>query len=66
VKNEDVLQRVNKERNNIYATKSRWLAVMVTSCGGKAVIEGQIKGRIEMRGRRGKRRKQILGDLKET
>jgi hypothetical protein len=39
---------------------------MVISCGGTAVIEGRIKGRIEVRERRGRRRKQILGDLKET
>jgi hypothetical protein len=30
------------------------------------VTEGKIEGRIEMMGTRGRRRKQILGDLKET
>jgi hypothetical protein len=29
------------------------------------VIEGKLEGRIEMKGRRGRRRKQILDDLKE-
>jgi hypothetical protein len=29
------------------------------------VIEGKLEGRIEMTGRRGKRRKQLLDDLKE-
>jgi hypothetical protein len=29
------------------------------------VIEGKLEGRIEMTGRRGRRRKQLLGDLKE-
>jgi hypothetical protein len=29
------------------------------------VIEGKTEGRIEMKGRRGKRRKQLLDDLKE-
>jgi hypothetical protein len=29
------------------------------------VIEGKLEGRIEVRGRRGKRRKQLLDDLKE-
>jgi hypothetical protein len=29
------------------------------------VIEGKIKGRIEMRGRRGRRRRKLLDDLKE-
>jgi hypothetical protein len=31
----------------------------------KHVIEGKLEGRIEMRGRRGRRRKQLLDDLKE-
>jgi hypothetical protein len=30
------------------------------------VIEGKLEGRIEMTGRRGRRRKQLLDDLKET
>jgi hypothetical protein len=29
------------------------------------VIEGEIEGRIEMKGRRGRRRKKLLGDLQE-
>jgi hypothetical protein len=29
------------------------------------VIEGKLEGRIEMMGRRGRRRKQLLDDLKE-
>jgi hypothetical protein len=29
------------------------------------VIEGKLEGRIEMRGRRGRRRKQLLDDLEE-
>jgi hypothetical protein len=29
------------------------------------VIEGKLEGRIEMKGRRGRRRKQLLDDLKE-
>jgi hypothetical protein len=32
--------------------------------GIKHVIEGKIEGRIEMTGRRGRRRKQLLVDLK--
>jgi hypothetical protein len=30
------------------------------------VIEGKLEGRIEMTGRRGKRRKQLLDDLTQT
>jgi hypothetical protein len=29
------------------------------------VIEGKLEGRVEMTGRRGRRSKQLLGDLKE-
>jgi hypothetical protein len=32
----------------------------------KDVIEGKVEGRIEVTGRRGRRRNQLLGDLKET
>jgi hypothetical protein len=32
----------------------------------KHVIAGKLEGRIEMMGRRGKRRKQLLDDLKEN
>jgi len=42
---------------------------LVTSCVGNAflkyVIEGQIKGRIDVTGRRGRRRKQPLANVKE-
>jgi hypothetical protein len=34
-------------------------------CLLKHVIEGKLEGRIEMTGRRGRRRKQLLDDLKE-
>ena len=39
---------------------------MVTYWVGNRVIEGKIEGRIEVTGRRGRRRKQQLDDLKET
>jgi hypothetical protein len=35
------------------------------NCLLKHVIEGKIKGRIEVMGRRGRRCKQLLDDLKE-
>jgi hypothetical protein len=35
------------------------------NCLLKHVIEGKLEGRIEMMGRRGRRRKQLLDDLKE-
>jgi hypothetical protein len=36
------------------------------NCLLKHIIEGKIEGRIEVGGRRGRRRKQLLDDLKET
>jgi hypothetical protein len=35
------------------------------NCLLKHVIEGNVEGRIEVTGRRGKRRKQLLNDLEE-
>jgi hypothetical protein len=35
------------------------------NCLLKHVIEGKIQGRIEVTGRRGRRRKQLLNDLKD-
>jgi hypothetical protein len=38
---------------------------LVTFCLLQRVIEGKIKGEIEVKGRRGRRRRKILDDLKE-
>jgi hypothetical protein len=35
------------------------------NCLLKHVIEGKIEGRVEIKGRRGRRRKQLLDELKE-
>jgi hypothetical protein len=35
------------------------------NCFLKHVVEGKIEGRLEVTGRRGRRRKQLLDDLKE-
>jgi hypothetical protein len=35
------------------------------NCLLRQVIEGKIKGRIDMKGRRGRRRRKLLGELKE-
>jgi hypothetical protein len=42
------------------------MPVLRRNCLLKQVIEGNIEGRIEVTGRRGRRSKQILDDLKET
>jgi hypothetical protein len=64
VKNE-VLYRVKKERNilrTIKRRKANWIGhILRRNCRPKHVIEGKIGGM----GRRGRRRKQILYDLKD-
>jgi hypothetical protein len=69
VKNE-VLQ-TDKEERNILRTINRRKANMIDhilrrNCLLKRVIEGNIEGRIDVTGRRGKRRKQLVDDFKET
>jgi hypothetical protein len=47
----------------------RRLTGLVTSCRNfllKRVIDGNVEGRIGVMGRRGRRRKQLLDDLKDT
>jgi hypothetical protein len=68
VKNE-VLHRVKEERNILHTTKRRkanWVGhILRRNCLLKHVIEGKLEGMIEMTGRRGRRRKQLLDDLTE-
>ena len=68
VKNEEVLHRAKEERNIIYTIKLRnayWIChILCRDSVLKFVIEEEIEGRTEVTGRRGKRRKQILDDLK--
>jgi hypothetical protein len=67
--NEEVLHRVKEERNIVHTIKRRkahWIGhILRRNCLLKHVIEGKIEGRIEMTGRRGRRRKQLLDDPKE-
>jgi hypothetical protein len=69
VRNEEVLHRVKDERNIVHTIKRRkanWIChILRRNCLLKHVIEGKLEGRIEMTGRRGRRRKQLLDDLKE-
>jgi hypothetical protein len=64
-----VLQRVKKEKNVLLTIKRRnvdWIHYFVRrNCLRKHVIEGKIEGRIKVTRRRGRRRKQLLDDLKE-
>jgi hypothetical protein len=69
VRNEELLHRVKEERNILHTIKRRqanWIAhILHRNCLLKHVIEGKLEGRIEMTGRRGRRRKQLLDYLKE-
>jgi hypothetical protein len=69
VRNEEVLHRVKDERNIVHTIKRRkanWIGhILRRNCLLKLVIEVKLEGRIEMTGRRGIRRKQLLDDLKE-
>jgi hypothetical protein len=70
VRNEEVLHRVKEERNIVHTIKRRkanWIGhILRRNCLLKHVIEGKIVGRVEVRGRPGRRRKQLLDVLKET
>jgi hypothetical protein len=69
VRNDEVLQRVKEDRNIVHTIKRRkanWIGhILRGNCLLKHVIEGTLEGRIEMTRRRGRRRKQLLDDLKE-
>jgi len=69
VRNEEVLLRVNEQRNilhEISKRKAKWIGhILRKNCLLKQVIEGKIKGGIEATRRRGRRRRKLLDDLKE-
>jgi hypothetical protein len=69
VRNEELLRRVKDDGNILNPIKRRtvnWIGhILRTDCLLKYVTEGKLEGRIEMIGRRGRRRKQLL-DLAEN
>jgi hypothetical protein len=69
VRNEEVLLRVNEQRNilhEIIKRKANWIGhILRRNCLLKQVIEGKIKGQIEVTRRQGRRRKKLLDDLKD-
>jgi hypothetical protein len=69
VRNEDVLLRVNEQRNILHEIrkwKANWIGhILRCNCLLQRVIEGKIKGGIEVTGRRGRRRRKLLDDLAE-
>jgi hypothetical protein len=69
VRNEEVLHRIKEERNILHTIKRKkanWIGhILRRNCLLKHVIEGKVEGKIEMTENRGRRRKQLLDDLKE-
>ena len=69
VRNEEVLLRVNEKRNILHEIRKRkanWIGhILRRNCLLKQVIEGKIKGEMEVARRRGRRRKKLLDDLKD-
>jgi hypothetical protein len=69
VRNEDVLLRVKEQRNilhEISKLKANWIGhILCRNCFLQQVIEGKIKGGIEVTGRRGRRRRKLLEEVKE-
>jgi hypothetical protein len=62
-----VLLRVSEQRNILHETRKRkanWIShILRRNCLLKEVIEGKIKGPIEVTRRRGSRRKKLLDGL---
>ena len=69
MRNEEVLLRVNEQRNilhEITKRKANWIGhILRRNCLLKQVTEGKIKGQIEVTRRQGRRRKKLLDDLKD-
>ena len=69
MRNGEVLLGVKEQRNilhEISKRKANWIGhILRINCFLQRVVEGRIKGRIEVTGRRGRRRRQLLDDLKE-
>ena len=69
MRNEEVLLRVNEQRNILHEIRKRkanWIGhILRRNYLLKQVTEGKIKGQIEVTKRRGRRRKKLLDDLKD-
>jgi len=69
VRNEDVLLRVKEQRNILHEKRKRkanWIGhILRRNCLLQRVTERKIQGGIEVTGRRGRRRRKLLDDLKE-
>ena len=69
MRNEEELLRVKEKINilhEISKRKANWIGhILRRNCLLQRVIEGKVKGGIEVTGRRGRRRRKLLDDLKE-
>jgi len=69
VRNEGILLWVKEQMNILHEISNRkanWIGhILRRNCLLKQIIEGKIKGEMEVVGRRGRRRRQLLDDLKE-
>jgi hypothetical protein len=69
VRNEEVLFTVNERRNILHEIRKReanWIGhILRKNCLLKEVKEGKTKGEMEVKRRRGRRRKKLLDDLKD-
>jgi hypothetical protein len=69
VRNEEVLLRVKEQRNILHELSKQnvnWIGhILCRNCLLQWVIEGKIKGGIEVTGRRERRCRKLLHDLKE-
>ena len=69
MRNEEVLLRVKKQiniLNEINKRKANWIShILRRNCLLQRVTEGKIKGGIEVTGRRGRRCRKLVDDLKE-
>jgi hypothetical protein len=69
VRNEEVLHRDKGERNILYTVKRRkdnWIGqILCRNRLLKQVIGGEVEGRAEVTGRRGRRCEQVLHELRK-
>jgi hypothetical protein len=69
VRNEEVLFTVNEQMNILHEIRKRkanWIGhILRRNCLLKQVIEGKIKGEMEVTRIRGRRRNKLLDDLKD-
>jgi hypothetical protein len=69
MRNKGVILTVKEERIIIHTIKTgkvNWIGhILRSNCFLKHVIEGDTDGKLGVKGRRGRRRKQLQGELKE-